>query len=187
MNNNEIAKNEGKTMSETESGPGLCASRREFLVAGGIATAFMMIGMGRPQAAEAVVKGYPAQKIGKISALKEGKLVKFNYPDKGSECFLTKLGQPAGGGIGKSADIVAFSDLCTHMGGMVSDGGYHPADGVIGPCPHHLSTFDLTRHGMVAAGHGTQNLPQIQLESKGDDIYAVGVMGLLYGRNSNLG
>ena len=34
---------------------------------------------------------------------------------------------------------------------------------------------------MVISGHGTESLPQIVLEVQGDDIYAVGVMGLVYG------
>ena len=34
---------------------------------------------------------------------------------------------------------------------------------------------------MVISGHGTESLPQIVLEIDGDDIYAVGVLGLVYG------
>ena len=55
----------------------------------------------------------------------------------------------------------------------------------MGPCPSHLSTYDLTRHGMVVAGHATEGLPQVLLETRGDDIYAVGVMGLIYGFSNN--
>lgn len=57
---------------------------------------------------------------------------------------------------------------------------------MFGPCPIHLTTFDLTRHGMVVSGHATESLPQIVLETEGDDIYAVGVMGLLHNYASNL-
>ena len=187
MNNNDTAIREGDAMIEKEPQTGLCASRREFLVAGGVTAAFMMVGMGAPMPAEAVMKSYGKVKIGTISGLKEGMPVKFNYPDKNTENFLVKLGTPAGGGVGKDASIVAFNALCPHMGGTVTDGGYHHADGIMGPCPFHLSTFDLTRHGLIVAGHATQALPQIQLETKGDDIFAVGVMGLIYGRNANLG
>ena len=55
-----------------------------------------------------------------------------------------------------------------------------------GPCPTHLTTFDLTRHGIVIAGHATESLPQITLEVQGDDIYASGVLGLVFGRRDNL-
>ncbi|MFQ5434838.1 MAG: arsenate reductase (azurin) small subunit, partial [Anaerolineae bacterium] len=56
---------------------------------------------------------------------------------------------------------------------------------IAGPCPLHWSTFDLTRHGMVISGHATQGLPQIMLETDGDDIVATGVLGLLYGYYDN--
>ncbi|MEZ6152138.1 MAG: hypothetical protein R3C09_18710 [Pirellulaceae bacterium] len=45
----------------------------------------------------------------------------------------------------------------------------------------YLTTFDLTRHGIVVAGHATERLPQIILEIDGDQIYATGIVGLLYG------
>ena len=34
-----------------------------------------------------------------------------------SGCMLVKLGRAAGGGVGSEGDIVAFSTLCTPMGG----------------------------------------------------------------------
>ena len=66
------------------------------------------------------------------------------------------------------------------------DGGYHAADKAVGPCPYHQSVFDLTRHGIIVNGHATESLAQVLLEVEGNDVYAVGVMGLIYGRNSNL-
>ena len=38
---------------------------------------------------------------------------------------------------------------------------------------------------MVVAGHATMGLPQITLELDGDDIYATGVMGLIFGYFDN--
>jgi arsenite oxidase small subunit len=38
---------------------------------------------------------------------------------------------------------------------------------------------------MITAS-AVQNLPQIVLEVDGDDIYAVGVLGLIYGYQDNL-
>lgn len=90
-----------------------------------------------------------------------------------------------GGGIGPGGDVVAFNTLCTHQGGSLR----HAFDGehrVAGPCPLHLSTFDLTRHGIVVAGHGTESLPQVVLEARGDEIWAIGVLGLIYGYPDNL-
>ena len=99
--------------------------------------------------------------------------------------MLVKLGTAAGGGVGVDNDIVAFSTLCTHMGGPM-DGTYNKIHKGLGPCPLHLTTFDLTRHGIMIGGHATESLPQVMLEVEGDAIYAVGVMGLIYGRASNL-
>ncbi|MCI0771654.1 MAG: hypothetical protein J4N94_07205 [Chloroflexi bacterium] len=45
--------------------------------------------------------------------------------------------------------------------------------------------IDLTRHGMVIAGHATQGLPQVLLELRGDEIWAVGMMALIYGFSDN--
>ena len=53
-------------------------------------------------------------------------------------------------------------------------------------CPFHLSTFDLTRHGILISGQAYQSLPQVLLEVKGREIYAVGMIGLIFGRHDNL-
>ncbi|KAF0141897.1 MAG: Arsenite oxidase small subunit domain-containing protein [Rhodospirillaceae bacterium] len=71
------------------------------------------------------------------------------------------------------------------MGGAL-DGTYRDRHQVLGPCPLHLTTFDLTRHGMVISGHGTEGLPQIIPETAGDEIHAVGVMGLIYSYAANV-
>jgi arsenite oxidase small subunit len=46
--------------------------------------------------------------------------------------------------------------------------------------------FDLTRHGILISGQAYQSLPQILLELEGDNIFAVGVFGLIFGRYDNL-
>ena len=163
-------------------GERLCMSRRQFLLSGGAAVALVSLGglPGMAEAAQALKASYPRQKIGSLSALKNGVPVEFNFPYPDVRNILVKLGVPAGGGIGADRDIVAFNQQCTHMGGPL-DGTYKPEHQVLGPCPLHLTTFDLTHHGMVASGHATESLPQIVLEVQGDDIYAVGVMGLVYG------
>ena len=71
------------------------------------------------------------------------------------------------------------------MGGMLM-GIYQKSDKIAGPCPLHLTTFDLTKHGMVVAGHATESLPQVVLDLDGDDIYATGILGLIYGKRDNL-
>jgi len=160
----------------------LCMSRRAFLLTGGVTVAWVSLGVlpGLAEAAQALRSDYPESKIGRLSALKPGVPLEFKYPYADVRNILVKLGVEAGGGIGPEKDIVAFNQQCTHMGGPL-DGTYKPQHQVLGPCPLHLTTFDLTRHGMVVSGHATESLPQIVLEIRGDDIYATGVMGLVYG------
>ncbi len=162
-------------------------SRRQFLLSGGIATATIFLGLpglGNREA-EAVVSSYPRQKIGKLSALKQDMPVTFEYPTKEFRNILVKLGTPAGWGVGPMKDVVAFNPVCTHMGGPLEQ-AYRAEYKALGQCPFHQSTFDLTRHGMIICGHATESLPQIQLDVEGDDIYATAVIGLVFGRHSNL-
>lgn len=165
-----------------------CMSRRELLLgAGAAATVITLAGLpgeALAQKWQALKVDYPRKKIGTLSALKKGVPVEFDYPYAKVSNMLVKLGVPAGGGTGPGNDIVAFNQLCTHMGASIA-GTYKDQHQALGPCPLHLTTFDLTRHGMVISGHATESLPQIVLETQGDDIYAVGVMGLLYGHGSN--
>ncbi len=173
-------------------GPGKCLmSRRKFLLTSGVTTATVMvtINAGTAFAARlpAVVATYQRKLIGKLSALKTDKPFDFTYPDEGAyaESMVVKLGVAAGGGIGPDHDVVAFNHFCTHQGGDLT-GTYKGDTKSLGACPLHLSTYDLTRHGILISGQAYQSLPQVLLELEGDDIYAVGVFGLIFGRYDNL-
>jgi arsenite oxidase small subunit len=133
------------------------------------------------------VAKYPRKWVVSLKELGEGKPEKFFYPYEEPHCasFIVKLGREAGGGVGAGKDIVAFNTLCPHMGGTL-EGQYHHKEKVQGPCPIHLSTYDLTRYGMTIAGHATEPLPQVVLEEKAGQIYAVGMLGLIYGYASHL-
>ena len=135
--------------------------------------------------ATAAVASYRRQRIAKLSDVSPHKMIDFNYPGDGPHtgCVLLQLKNSAGGGIGDNQSIVAFNTRCTHMGGDVAD-GIHADEGVA-TCGEHLTIFDLTRHGTVTAGHATQSLPQVILEVDGDEIYATGVIGLIYGYHKN--
>ena len=161
-----------------------CMNRRAFLLRTGTAavgTLLLPVLGGRVFAAE--VARYPRARIGSLSALAPQRPMFFNYPDSGmnSHSMLVKLGAPAGGGLGPAGDVVAFNTLCPHMGGDLAT-LYKPDDQALGPCLFHQSTFDLTRHGMIISGHATESLPQVLLELEGDAIFAVGLIGLIYGR-----
>lgn len=162
-----------------------CLNRREFLILGGSAvTVLATFGEGA-FAQQLVTSSYARKTIGKLSELKQGKAVSFNYPTGDIENILVMLNEEAGAGVGKDRNIVAFNTVCPHMGGYMDASVFKPKHSVLGPCPLHLSTFDLTKHGMVVSGHSSASLPQISLELDGDDIVATGVMGLFYGYNRN--
>lgn len=164
-----------------------CVSRRKFLFLGAATVGTITLASllpGRIFTAE--VAAYEGKKIRTLNSLVVGEPVEFSYPWEHPNCvsYLIKLGTPAGGGIGPDQDIVAFNTLCTHMGISLRN-TYKTEHQVLGPCPAHLTTFDLTRHGMVVAGHATQGLPQVTLEARGNDIYATGIMALIYGFSDN--
>jgi len=182
----QTAKEHGKCM----------VSRRNFLMysstaaaTAGIVTINLFPGTAEAKSMKARVVGYPRKLIGKVSDLKDNTPLDFNYPDDGAntQCMLVKLGNvKAGGGVGSQNDIVSYSYMCTHQGGPLQ--GTYKVTGehrTLGQCPFHLSTFDLRRHGIIVSGQAYQSLPQVLLEIDGDDIYAVGIMGLLFGRTNN--
>jgi arsenite oxidase small subunit len=160
-------------------------SRRNFLILGGASiTVLASYGTGA-EAQELVSSGYTRKVIGKVSELEPGRAVAFNYPNDDIENLLIMLTEKAGGGVGEARNIVAFNTICPHMGGYMGESEFRSEHSVLGPCPLHLSTFDLTKHGMIVSGHAVESLPQIVLEIDGDDIVATGVMGLFYGYSHN--
>ncbi len=168
-------------------------TRRRFLMTSGaaaVSVSTIPLSLSAGMVVKAEVVAYPRKWIARLSELEDHRPVDFDYPDDaaGSSAMLVKMGgTKAGGGIGPQRDVVAFSYICTHQGGPLQ--GAYKAVGehrVLGQCPQHLSTFDLTRHGIVVSGQAYESLPQVMLELDGDDIHAVGIMGLLYGRNRNL-
>jgi arsenite oxidase small subunit len=188
---------EVKSQREKSAAHGKCMmTRRGFLMTSSAATAVSTVGVSLfPGAVNAFsstaqVVGYPRKKIASLNQLKDNAPFDFNYPDdiRNNQCMLVKMGGvQAGGGVGKNKDIVAFSYLCTHQGGPMQ-GSYKVAGDqrVLGQCPFHLSTYDLRRHGIIVSGQAYESLPQVLLEIDGNDIYAVGMLGLVFGRNTNL-
>ncbi len=138
-----------------------------------------------PQTIPAIVTLYPRVKVANVSELVPHAVVDFQYPTEETPASLFKLDRPAAGGVGEDGDIVAFTTLCTHMGCPLA-GAYQPDHGVFGPCGCHFTTFDLTKRGQVVIGQATQDLPQVMLDIDGDEIFAVGTIGIAYGFRDNL-
>jgi arsenite oxidase small subunit len=172
-------------------------SRREFLLtgtaAGAVAGAAVLVPLGfvlsdddaPPEGATgAALATYPRTRIGSLSDLAVGEAQFFDYPYDGTTNVLVRLGERASGGIGPDRDVVAYSNRCTHMGCPVTE--YQSELHLLGPCPCHFSSFDLSRDGIASLGQATQNLPRVLLELEDDDIYATGVYRLMYGFDDNL-
>lgn len=170
----------------------MTVSRRDFLKLGGSAAAgsASMLLWRQADAAEPpadsgrVTLDYPRQAVGRAADLPVGEQVAFSYPDSASPCAVVRTGERVAGGVGPDGDIVAYSVLCTHMGCPVQ---YERRSGVF-KCPCHFSLFDPTRRGQQVCGQATVDLPQVRLayDEATDTITAVGVDGLIYGRQSNI-
>lgn len=158
--------------------------RRRFLLGTGAAVAWVVLPDGsRTQAA---VAQFQRMQVGRVSRLKPNAPSEFQYPVRHENAVntLIRLNEPAGGGVGPDNSIVAFNNLCTHLGASMTT-TFDGKAGIAGPCPLHWTTFDLSRHGMVISGHATLSLTQILLEVEDDNIFAVGVQGLIYGTHDN--
>lgn len=139
---------------------------------------------------------FPKVKIANLASIKVNAPVSFNYPLDDEPNILVKLGQKAMGGVGPDGDIVAFSQLCQHLGcvfGYTRPGSSpscdssFTADGPVGYCCCHGSVFDLANGGKVIGGPSPRPSPQVILEvdSASGDVYAVG-MGppTIFGHNT---
>lgn len=127
---------------------------------------------------------YPKRAVGKAGGMPVNQAVNFSYPDASSPCYAIRMGAPVNGGVGPNKDIVAFSALCTHMGCPV---GYDGATKTF-KCGCHFSIFDPENGGQMVCGQATEDLPKVLLdyEAKTDSVTAVGIDGLIYGRQANI-
>lgn len=120
-------------------------------------------------------------RIASMSELAVGIGVAFTYPNPHA-AILVRLAGPAEHGVGPEQDIVAYHVACPHMGcPLVSLDAEALGRGEFGPCVCHESTFDLAHHGRQIYGRASQDLVRVVLEVRGDDVYAVGIVGLPFG------
>lgn len=165
-------------------------SRRMFFKASGASAVVAGATLGVPGTAQAVQADagrttlpYPRKPVAMTASLKLNEPVSFNYPDDASPCALVKVGHRVQGGVGPDGDVVAYSILCTHMGCPVA---YDPQARAF-KCGCHFSQFDPEMAGQMICGQATENLPQVTLAMGSDGtITATGVLGLIYGRQSNV-
>ena len=101
--------------------------------------------------------------IGAASALDQAGSMLFRYPTDADPCIAVRT--PEG-------KLVAYSQVCTHLSCAVV---YDKAEnGLFCPCHHGL--FNLA--GQPIAGPPTRPLPRVQLQQRGDQLFAVGLEAL---------
>ncbi len=174
--------------------PSTDGSRRNFLKAAVAVSAIIAVG-GVASVAKAVSNpaagatttsgGFPRVKVANISDLKLNTPLNFNYPLDNEPNILVKLGQKADGGVGPDGNIVAFSQICQHLGciyGFEAPGdspdcnASFKASGPVGYCCCHGSIYDLLHGAKVIGGPAPRPEPQVTLEvDSSGDIYATGM------------
>lgn len=158
-------------------------SRRDFLKVamtlsavmafGGIGTVLKSISNPAPPGANSLT--FPRVQVGTMSIAVNSPSY-FYYPLDSEPAFLVKLGQKAAGGVGPDQDIVAFSQLCQHLGCNVAYSAQGYNGGPAGKCPCHGSVFDLLNSADVVGGPSPRPLPQVQLEvDSSGNIFAKGM------------
>lgn len=103
----------------------------------------------------------PPQPVAAVEELPVGGAKTFAYPESGTTRLLVRTGR---------RDFVAYDQRCTHLQcpvvPVVEKGKLH--------CPCHNGWFDL-RTGEPTAGPPQRRLPRVNLEIRGEQVYAVGV------------
>ncbi|MFQ5651564.1 MAG: arsenate reductase (azurin) small subunit [bacterium] len=153
-------------------------TRREFIKKSASTLAALAVApvgsvFARPKLAGTTYLPYPDQKIASFDEIKTSGQMAFTFPDDSSPCLAIYV---------PDAGVVAYSLQCPHTGCPVL---YQPEAKVF-ECTCHFSRFDAEKNAQEICGQATVRLPRIELEVKDNDVYAVGVDGLIFGRVSNI-
>lgn len=139
-------------------------SRREFFkfmtVASG-AFAAGSVGLAAWSASTRQQRFFDPARICAVTDLQPGASLAFAYPRKEDICILVRTAQ---------GEFRAYSRRCTHLSCPVD---WQPDKHRL-YCPCHNGAFDV-ENGKVLQGPPPHPLPQIVLETRGDDVWAVGV------------
>ncbi|HUK75770.1 MAG TPA: Rieske 2Fe-2S domain-containing protein [Nitrososphaerales archaeon] len=128
---------------------------------------------------------FPKVLVANVAGLQVNAPVTFNYPLDNEPNLLVKVGQKAVGGVGPDGDIVAFSNICQHLGciyGFQAPGTSPPcaasfvAKGPMGYCCCHGSQYDFLNGAAVIGGPAPRPVPSVVLEvDPTGNIYATGM------------
>lgn len=174
----------GSELPMGEGAPAL--GRRRFLtgLAAAATTPVATTRLARAQCTTYTAGDPAAMRLGDVAELLTDEVRSFEYP-AGHPCLLVRLRAPAVGGVGPQQTIVAFSAICPHRGLELSEIEFLPEHGALGPCPWHDSAFDLKTGGSQIIGQACRRLPQVVLEDRSGELFAVGLshapLGLMTG------
>ena len=151
----------------------------------GVAAITKSITVAAEAPATVAASGFPKVTIGTVDSLQVNVPVTFNYPLDNEASILVKVGQAAQGGVGPDKDIVAFSNICQHLGciyNFQAPGTSPPcepsfvAKGPQGYCCCHGSQYDFLTGATVIGGPAPHPVPQVILEvDSSGNIYATGM------------
>jgi nitrite reductase/ring-hydroxylating ferredoxin subunit len=105
---------------------------------------------------------YAEQDIGLASQLQAGDVRLFNYPTANDPCIMVRT---------PSGKLAAYSQKCTHLSCAV----YYSKNENRLECPCHEGYFSA-EDGTVLQGPPPRPLPLIQIEQRGDHLFATGVV-----------
>jgi nitrite reductase/ring-hydroxylating ferredoxin subunit len=137
-------------------------TRREFtrfLVLGAGAMAAGNVGLAAWTQLRSINTGTPRPLIA-LADVPVGGTHLFRYPTDADPAVLLRIG---------SDEVVAFSQQCTHLGCVV----YYQPEQERWHCPCHEGNFE-PRTGAVISGPPTRPLGKIDVEIRGDTIWALG-------------
>ncbi len=181
-------------------------SRRKFLKASVVASAALAVGgmaaiakvadeTGGDTVSTALPTSFPdyiiqdigTGEIANVNTMTVNQYLTFFYPldNINEKSLIMKLGVAVEYGVGPDSDIVAFSDVCQHLGcnpGFVAKGQSPAANpSYVAPeavlyCPCHGSIYDLTQDAKVIGGPAPYPVPRVILsvDSSGN-IHATGM------------
>jgi arsenite oxidase small subunit len=140
-------------------------------------------GPGLP--ASGAVTTFPKVLIGTVSQLQVNQPISFNYPLDDEPNLLIDVGVAAEGGVGPNNSIVAFSNICQHLGctydflapgaSPVCSAGYKAAQ-PMGYCCCHGSQYNFLKGAEVIGGPAPRPVPSVILEiDSSGNIYATGM------------
>lgn len=140
-------------------------TRREFLRFGTLASGGLALGsvaLAGWSRFKTVGPDMEPQRIAIASELSPGQAVHFNYPRPVDLCLLIRR---------TNGELAAFKRRCTHLSCPV---GFEPEKDRL-YCPCHNGAF-AAADGKVLQGPPPHPLPQIKLELRGDEVWAVGLV-----------